>query len=33
MDKNELFKINELDDNTVQIYGGINGIAEKRKKP
>ena len=28
MIKNELFTLNELDKNTVQIYGTINGVAK-----
>lgn len=29
MNVNELFKLNEIDGNTVQIYGTVNGFAKK----
>ena len=29
MNANELFRLNELDENTVQIYGTINGFAKR----
>lgn len=29
MNVNELFKLNEIDENTVQIYGTINGFAKR----
>ena len=29
MNANELFKLNEINENTVQIYGTINGFAER----
>lgn len=29
MNANELFKLNEIDENTVQIYGTINGFAKR----
>lgn len=29
MNANELFKLNEIDENTVQIYGIVNGFAKR----
>lgn len=33
MTTNKVFSINQIDDNTIQIYGLINGFARKRPWP